>query len=584
MKVRLDRWIEGLKYDWNITRQRFYGVPFPVWFCDDCGEPVLATEEQLPVDPLESPPPVDACAKCGGTDVHRRPRRHGHVDDVVDDAADQRELGPLPRPRRRRAVADDAARAGVRDHPDLALLLAREGAPARRHDPVGPRDDLRLGPQRERQEVLQARPRGRSRTASSTSTTPRTSSTSTAPTRCASGPRAATSATTSGTTRKTSRPGRKLVLKLWNIARLVEQYAPDFDPRARSFPSRTARPRTAGSSAASSGCSPPSSAASRPTTTPSRAKRSTTSSGPSSATTTSSSSRTGSGPRTSYTDEHRASARSTLWETLRTLLGLYAPFLPFVTEELFQYMYAAHEAAPSIHVTAWPASTRRCRIAEVPEIETVRAVLRAVRAERTRTRPRPGPPAHGARRRRRRRRRPASTLEAMQQSLAAAARARTIRFGPATIETSLPGVPHRHRPRAQADDCSNACGPQGHAHGNRSRECDGGGPVVLCSRAWTSTTAPEEAAWRAECRAWLDEQRPGRDRRRAPTVVEVGGADYLDARRTWQAHEVRRRAHQDHVGARVRRPQRHVDAAGHLQPGRGAVSTCRAKRSSSGSG
>ena len=60
MKVRLDHWIEGLKYDWNITRQRFYGVPFPVWFCDGCGEAVLATEEQLPVDPLESPPPVDA--------------------------------------------------------------------------------------------------------------------------------------------------------------------------------------------------------------------------------------------------------------------------------------------------------------------------------------------------------------------------------------------------------------------------------------------------------------------------------------------------------------------------------------------
>ncbi len=38
----------------------------------------------------------------------------------------------------------------------------------------------------------------------------------------------------------------------------------------------------------------------------------------------------------SYTDEQRASARSTLWETLRTLLGLYAPFLPFVTEELYQ--------------------------------------------------------------------------------------------------------------------------------------------------------------------------------------------------------------------------------------------------------
>ncbi len=125
MKVRLDRWIEGLKYDWNITRQRFYGVPFPVWFCEECGEPVLATEEQLPVDPLESRAAGRRVREVRRHRVHGRSRRHGHVDDVVDDAADQRELGPLARPATGRAAADDAARAGVRDHPDLALLLAR---------------------------------------------------------------------------------------------------------------------------------------------------------------------------------------------------------------------------------------------------------------------------------------------------------------------------------------------------------------------------------------------------------------------------------------------------------------------------
>jgi valyl-tRNA synthetase len=73
MKSRLDNWINGLKYDWNISRQRFYGVPFPVWYCDGCGSTILAEPESLPVDPLEDPPPVDACAQCGGTDISGEP-------------------------------------------------------------------------------------------------------------------------------------------------------------------------------------------------------------------------------------------------------------------------------------------------------------------------------------------------------------------------------------------------------------------------------------------------------------------------------------------------------------------------------
>src|SRR5581483_8146080 len=32
MRVRLQNWIEGLQGDWNITRQRFFGVPFPIWY------------------------------------------------------------------------------------------------------------------------------------------------------------------------------------------------------------------------------------------------------------------------------------------------------------------------------------------------------------------------------------------------------------------------------------------------------------------------------------------------------------------------------------------------------------------------
>jgi len=69
MRRRLEDWIDGLKWDWNITRQRHYGVPFPVWFCAACETPVLARLEDLPVDPLADKPPVTSCPSCGAADL-----------------------------------------------------------------------------------------------------------------------------------------------------------------------------------------------------------------------------------------------------------------------------------------------------------------------------------------------------------------------------------------------------------------------------------------------------------------------------------------------------------------------------------
>jgi valyl-tRNA synthetase len=64
MRIRLDHWINGLQWDWCISRQRHFGVPFPVWYCKKCDEIILANENDLPVDPIEDFPPVKKCPKC----------------------------------------------------------------------------------------------------------------------------------------------------------------------------------------------------------------------------------------------------------------------------------------------------------------------------------------------------------------------------------------------------------------------------------------------------------------------------------------------------------------------------------------
>ena len=77
MRVRYENWVGGLTGDWLISRQRFFGVPIPVWYeLDADGERtrvIVPSEEQLPVDPSTDVPP-------GFTEADRGIRFVGEVD------------------------------------------------------------------------------------------------------------------------------------------------------------------------------------------------------------------------------------------------------------------------------------------------------------------------------------------------------------------------------------------------------------------------------------------------------------------------------------------------------------------------
>jgi valyl-tRNA synthetase len=66
MESRYRAWVENLNWDWCISRQRYFGVPIPLWYCQGCDEVIPASASQLPVDPLTEEPD-QPCPYCGGT-------------------------------------------------------------------------------------------------------------------------------------------------------------------------------------------------------------------------------------------------------------------------------------------------------------------------------------------------------------------------------------------------------------------------------------------------------------------------------------------------------------------------------------
>ncbi len=61
MFKRYENWILGLEWDWSISRDRHFGIPIPVWQCKNCKEIILPKESELPIDPTQT---KKLCPKC----------------------------------------------------------------------------------------------------------------------------------------------------------------------------------------------------------------------------------------------------------------------------------------------------------------------------------------------------------------------------------------------------------------------------------------------------------------------------------------------------------------------------------------
>ena len=376
MQRRLEDWIDGLKWDWNITRQRRYGVPFPVWFCAACEAPVLARPEDLAVDPLTEAPPVTACPSCGSGEYTGDP-------DVMDtwmtssltpQINDGWALGgtdPALAPMSMRVQAFEIIRTWLfYSVVNSELLFGR--LPWRTAMISG----WGLSEQGKK---LSKRDLDRSTEADGYN---RYVPDAVMDKYGADALRLWATRGRIGTdlkyNEKDIRTGRKFAVKLWNVGRFLELNLGEFSPAQTEFVPPGERDivdrwvlshlaEAVGETTAAFEAHDYMQAHQ----TASRMFWSV------------------------YCDRYiemikdragEASARWTLWESYRVLLGLFAPFAPYVTEHMYQRFYRDHEDAVSLHLTRWPAvdpawaAGDRAAVAAVDQLTVILDATRALRS------------------------------------------------------------------------------------------------------------------------------------------------------------------------------------------------------------
>jgi valyl-tRNA synthetase len=450
MRHRLEDWIDGLKWDWNITRQRRYGVPFPVWFCASCAAPVLARLEDLPVDPLTDAPPVAACPSCGAAEFAADP-------DVMDTWMTS-SLTPQ--------INDGWAVGGT--DPALAPMSMRvQGFEIIRtwlfYTIV--QSELHFGRVPWRTALISGL--GLSEQGRKLSKRDLDSSAGTDgynryvpdDVMAKYGADALRLWATRGRigtdlryNEKDVRTGRKFAVKLWNVGRFLSLNLGGFRPGLpaptlgdRDIVDRWVLSHLAGAVAEATAAfdahdyMQAHQAASRMFWSVycdryiEMIKDRLAPPGPDSTDPDSMDP-----DNTDPDNTGRDSARRTLWESYRVLLGLFAPFAPFVTEHMYQQFYRDHEDAVSLHLTPWPAADPRWA-SDRTAVDQLAVILDATRVLRSADRL-----GNSARLRQLTVQAHSAAAEALLDQIAeplrVAARADTLVRGPADHPAGVPGI------------------------------------------------------------------------------------------------------------------------------------------------
>lgn len=441
MKTRLDQWIVGLKYDWNISRQRFYGVPIPVWYCSECKAVALPDEADLPVDPTEDACPVQRCAACGSQSFEGE-------SDVMDTWMTS-SLTPFinsnwaQSPDRPSSIGLVPMTVRVQAFEIIRTWLFYTLFQAHVHADSLPWRDAMISGWGLNEQGKKISKRDLEKF-TDTGGFNRYEPYAVIRKYGADALRYFAAGSHLGHDTRYNeqnvKDGRRLVIKLWNAARFVVMQLEGFDSDAErpSFSERTPEDRwvlvelntvLTGVTAKlevydyagarelidrffwALFCDDYLEIVKDRFWTVDR-----------------------------YDESARLSARATLFEALRTVLALYAPFVPFVTEEIYQRIYRSHENRISLHVAGWPDPIDE-RNGDVPEMTVVTSILKAVRRLRTLEQvPQTRRIACLVVDLREATAELASLVRRMEPSLLAANRADELRYEVATGDTDLPAV------------------------------------------------------------------------------------------------------------------------------------------------